>query len=326
MLKSWRLITTSAIVRDTVTKVCTHTEPHVRIQGRNTKISENYPSSLAADINAAYRTDILYNPGHVRSLLGYNLAPSRRSAPARRHRAMAGLVATRWSTRANTTTTNTTIPQGKGIPPGLCRTSSPRVLKPQAPRDVRYNALVTTLPAVLGMTASTQREGLLNGHGHDVESMDEVARNDPFGGTRLWPFRTEVAYCVRWLPTLADHAPSYGGAWRQRLSNFVSAGYELFEASTASFSAVSPDKLLSEYTGCPTSRVRHVTDESTTRRWRGSVATPTSRCRRQPRRTLTTGRSISSGTPPYSRTRRMERGSSPCTSLSAFMAHTLGRT
>ncbi len=53
MLKPWRLVTTSTTVRDSITKVCTHTETHARIQGRNTKISENYPSALAADINSA---------------------------------------------------------------------------------------------------------------------------------------------------------------------------------------------------------------------------------------------------------------------------------
>ena len=43
MLKHWKLVTTSIIVASSITLRCNHDVPHVPIEGRNTKCSENYP-------------------------------------------------------------------------------------------------------------------------------------------------------------------------------------------------------------------------------------------------------------------------------------------
>ncbi len=58
MLKHWRLVTTSSVVAGTVNKRCSHVAPHVRIEGRNTKCSENYPSELAKEVHRAFRDEL----------------------------------------------------------------------------------------------------------------------------------------------------------------------------------------------------------------------------------------------------------------------------
>jgi hypothetical protein len=58
MLKHWRLVTTSPVVASTVNKRCSHVAPHVRIEGRNTKCSENYPKELAKEVHRAFREEL----------------------------------------------------------------------------------------------------------------------------------------------------------------------------------------------------------------------------------------------------------------------------
>jgi hypothetical protein len=70
MLKHWRLITTSPAVHASINAVCDHVSPHVRIQGRNTKCSENYPPRLAKAIQQAFRTDVLEPLTRDRSKVG----------------------------------------------------------------------------------------------------------------------------------------------------------------------------------------------------------------------------------------------------------------
>ncbi len=48
MLKHWKLVTTSTKVASAINARCGHDVPHVRIEGRNTKCSENYPPKLAS--------------------------------------------------------------------------------------------------------------------------------------------------------------------------------------------------------------------------------------------------------------------------------------
>jgi hypothetical protein len=55
MLKHWKLVTTSTDVASSITMRCNHGDPHVRIEGRNTKSSENYPPMLAKSVLTAFR-------------------------------------------------------------------------------------------------------------------------------------------------------------------------------------------------------------------------------------------------------------------------------
>ncbi len=55
MLKHWKLVTTSTDVASSITMCCNHDVPHVRIEGRNTKSSENYPPLLAKSVITAFR-------------------------------------------------------------------------------------------------------------------------------------------------------------------------------------------------------------------------------------------------------------------------------
>ena len=55
MLKQWRLVTSCKEVASVITDRCNHDVQHVRIEGRNTKCSENYPFMLAGKVMLQFR-------------------------------------------------------------------------------------------------------------------------------------------------------------------------------------------------------------------------------------------------------------------------------
>ncbi len=250
MLKQWRLVTSCKEVASVITDRCNHDVQHVRIEGRNTKCSENYPSMLAGKVMLQFRLGTrthtamsCVNAGRLRSHFSarpdvsvpslrrghwdpqvYRRSRSSAAATAPATAATANMFPPMYAAAADAHTTAAAKQQQHEL-----RVHPPTRPNNQHPTDARYDEMVKVFPQLCLKKGSDQYAGgPTNGHTYVTTTEPQVnADAADTDEKRKGTSRVTQVFAQRWRDPIVGSATHCHLAWQQRVFNILASTIEL---------------------------------------------------------------------------------------------------